>query len=67
VIQDSRDLPKQGSNPFRSLWNLDIQQLFHRQAEALFIRHHANVVQAVEIWQRLQVRLVLDQLLSASM
>ncbi len=67
VIQDPRNLPKKRPYPFRPLRHLNIQQFLHRQREALLIRHHRNVIQSIEIRQRLQIRLILDQLLGPTM
>lgn len=43
-----------------------VQQLLDRQGEALLIAHHGDIVQAIEVGQRLHVGLVLDQLFRAA-
>lgn len=66
VVQDSGDLAKQGADELGSLGDLDVEQLLDSQREALFVGHHGDVVEAVEVGQGLQVGLVLDQLLGAA-
>lgn len=66
VVQDTCDLAKQGANPLGALGDLDVEELLDSQGEALLVGHHGHVVEAVEVGQGLQIRLVLDQLLGAS-
>jgi hypothetical protein len=47
--------------------NRDAEQLFGRQAERVFLIHRRDIVEPVEIWQRLQIGFVLDKLFSAAM
>ena len=47
--------------------NRDAKQLFGRQAERVFLIHRRDIVEPVEIWQRLQIGFVLDKLFSAAM
>jgi hypothetical protein len=44
--------------------HLDAEQLFSRHAERMFLIHRSDVVEPVKVADRLEVRLVLDQLLS---
>lgn len=66
MVEDSSDLSKQCPDPLGSLGDLDVEQLLCRQGKALLVRHHGHIVQAVEVRQSLEVRLVLDQLLSTT-
>src|SRR5262245_51737509 len=45
----------------------DAQKLFRRQAERMLLVHRRDIVEAVEIRDRLQIGFVLDQLLGAAM
>ena len=49
------------------LGHLEAEQLLHRQAEGVLLVHRRDVIEPVEIADRLQVGLVLDQLLGAAM
>lgn len=66
MVQDARDLAKQGPDPLGSLGDLDVQELLDGEGEALLVGHHGDVVEAVEVGQGLQIGLVLDQLLGAA-
>src|SRR5262245_40009706 len=55
AIEDADKLP--------ALGHRDAEQLLGRQAERVFLIHRRDVIEAVEVAQRLQVSLVLDQLL----
>jgi DNA-directed RNA polymerase I and III subunit RPAC1 len=66
VVQDARDLAKQRPDPLGALRDVDVEQLLDGQREALLVGHHADVVEAVKVRQRLQVGAVLDQLLGAA-
>lgn len=63
MVKNSSNLSKQCPDPLGSLGELDVQQLLYSQGKALFICHHGDVVQSVEVRQGLHVGLVLDQLL----
>jgi hypothetical protein len=66
MVQNTGDLAEQGTDPLRTLRHLNIEKLLHGERETLLVRHHTDIVQAVEVWESLQVGLVLDQLLRAS-
>ena len=66
MVQDPRDLAEQRADPLGALGDLDVEQLLDGEREALLVGHHGDVVEAVEVGQGLQVRLVLDQLLGAA-
>ena len=51
----------------RAARDRDAQKLFRRQAERMLLVHRRDIVEAVEIGKRLQIGLVLDQLLGAAM
>ena len=67
MVQYSRDLSEQGADKLGALRNLNVQQLLDTQREALLVGHHGDVIEPVEVGQGLQVGLVLDQLLGATM
>ena len=46
--------------------HLDAEQLLDREAEGVLLVHRRDIVEPVEIGHRLQVGLVLDQLLGAA-
>lgn len=66
MVQDPGNLAKQGSDPLCSLGDLNVQQLLDGQGVDLLVGHHGHIVETVKVWQGLQVRLVLDQLLGAT-
>src|SRR6266478_98665 len=61
------DLAIKHANELAASWNRDAQQLFGRETKRMFLVHRRDVVEPVEIRQRLQVGLVFDQLFSAAM
>jgi hypothetical protein len=67
MVQDAGDFGKQGPDVFCANRNVNIQQLLDGQRKALLVGHHGDVVEAVEIRQRLEVGPVLDQLLGSAM
>ena len=50
-----------------ALGHRDAEQFFRRQAKGVFLVHRRDIVEPVEIRDRLQIGLVLDQLLGAAM
>ena len=68
MIEDAGDLGKQHPDVLCPLGNIavDPQQPFGAEREGMLHTHRRDVIQPVEIGQRLQVRLVLDQLLGAA-
>ena len=66
VVEDTGELAKQGTNVLGTLGNLDVEQLLDGQGEALFIGHHGDVVEPVEVRQGLNVGLVLAELLGTT-
>ena len=52
---------------WRTARNVESQQLFSRQAERVLLVHRRDVIEPVEIPDRLQIGLVLDQLFGAAM
>src|SRR6266542_3836130 len=59
AIEDANELPAPGHR--------DAEQLLGCQAERVFLVHRRDVIEPVEVGQRLQVGLVLDQLLGPAM
>ena len=66
VVQNPRDLREQDPDPLPALRHLDAQQLLGGQRKRVLHTHRRDVVEPIEIRQRLRVRLVLDQLLGAA-
>ncbi len=52
---------------WRAARHLDAEELFRREAERVLLIHRRDVVEPVEIRDRLQVGLLLDQLFGAAM
>ena len=65
--EQAADLAIEHADELTALGHLDAKQLLHCQAEGMFLIHRRDVVEPVEIADRLQVGLVLDQLLGAAM
>ena len=51
MVGDASQLSEHGSDVFGSLRDIDVEELFHRQTEALLVDHHGDVVQTVEVGQ----------------
>ena len=66
VVADPRQLREQHAQILRPLGHFDVEQLFDREDVAVFLRQRRTVVEPVEIRQRLQIGLVLDQLFGAA-
>lgn len=41
------------SNPLCTRWSFDVEQLLHSQRVGLFVTHHGNIVETVEVGQSL--------------
>ncbi len=67
MVQDAADLAIKHADILAAPGHLQSQQLFDRQAEGMLLVHRRDIVQPVEIGDRLQIGLVLDQLLGAAM
>src|SRR5262249_4776938 len=61
------DLAEQHPYQLAALRHRYLEQLFCREAECMLLIHWRDVVEPVEIGQRLQVVLILDELLRAAM
>ena len=66
VVEDARDLEEHHADVLRAERHRDVEQLLDGHGVGVLARHHADVVEAVHVGQRLQVGLVLDQLLRAA-
>ena len=66
MVQDARDLGEHDTDVLRPERRLAAQQLLDGKGEGVLLGHRRDVVQTVEIGQRLEVGLVLDQLLGAA-
>src|SRR4051812_31239033 len=58
--ENAADLGIEHANELRPAWRLDAEQLLHREAEAVLLAHRRDIVEAVEIRDRLQVCLCLN-------
>ena len=67
VRQDAADFGIEHADELAAARHLDAQQLLDRQAEGMLLVHRRDIIEPVEIGDRLQVGLVLDQLLGAAM
>ena len=66
VRQEPADLVIEHANELGALGHLEAQQLLAGEAEGVLSVHRRDVVEPVEVADRLQIGLVLDQLLSAT-
>ena len=55
------------ADQLRAARHRDAEQLFRREAEGMLLIHRRDIVEPVEIRDRLQIGLLLDQLLGAAM
>ena len=67
MIENSRDFRKQHPDILAARRCLYAQQFFYRQGKRVFLTHWRDIIEAIEIRNRLQVRLVLDQFFGAAM
>jgi len=65
--QDTADLAIQDADQLAAARHFDAKELFGGQAEGVFLVHWRDIVEPVEIGNRLQVGLMLDQLFGAAM
>ena len=66
VRQQPADLAKEHADELCASRYLQPKQLFRRQAERMLLIHRRDIVEPVEIRNRLQISLLLDQLLGAA-
>ena len=66
MVEDAGDLGEQHANVLRARRRRDPHQLFDGQREGVLLAHRRDVIEPVEIRDRLQIGLVLDQLLGAA-
>ena len=50
MVGNTSEFGPHGSNVFRSLRDINVEELLHRQTETLLVHHHGNVVETVEVW-----------------
>ena len=67
VRQQPPDLAIEHADQLRAARHLQPEQLLRREAEGVLLVHRRDIVEPVEIRDRLQIGLVLDQLLGAAM
>ena len=67
VREQPPDLAIEHADELRAARHLQAEQLLRREAERMLLVHRRDVVEPVEIRDRLQIGLLLDQLLGAAM
>ena len=67
VIQDARDLVEHHADVLRALRDVDPEQTLDGEAVGVLVAHHGHVVETVHVRQRLDVGLVLGELLGRAM
>ena len=67
MVEQPADLGIEHADILAALRHFEAQQLFDRQAEGMLLVHRRDIIEPVEIGDRLQIGLVLDQLLGAAM
>ena len=65
--QDAADLAIEHADQLPAARHRDAEQLFRREAKRVLLVHRRDVIEPVEIRDRLQIRLVLDQFFGAAM
>src|SRR2546423_168065 len=65
--QQAADLAVQNPDQLRTARHGDAEQLFRRQTKRVLLIHRRDVIEPVEIRDRLQIGFVLDQLFGAAM
>ena len=66
VVADARQLGKQHPQILRAFGHFEIEQLLNREHIGMLLTQRRAVIQAVEVRQRLQISLLLDQLFGAA-
>jgi len=82
TVEDTGNLAEESTDPFSTVRNLNIQQLFNGEGVAQFVRHwaqslacedggcgsitHGDIIESVEIREGLGVSLVFDELLCST-
>merc|ERR1712179_250220 len=66
VVEDPGELPEEHPDVLGPDGHIDVEQLLHGERVGLLVAHHGDVVQPIKVRESLQVGLVLDKLLSAS-
>lgn len=65
--QKPADFAKKNTDELSTLWNGDFEQSFGSEAERMLLVHRRDIVEPVEIGQRLQIVLVLYEFFGAAM
>ena len=65
--QETADLAVENADQLAATRYLDAEQLFGRKTKRVLLVHRGDIVEPVEIRDRLQIGLLLDQLLGAAM
>src|SRR4051812_14465304 len=64
--ENAADLRIEHTDQLRAARRLNTEQLLNREAKPVFLAHRRDVVEPVEVRDRLQIRLRFDQLLGAA-
>jgi hypothetical protein len=67
VRQQASDFAVEHPNQLPAAGYLDAQEFLRRQDKGMLLVHRRDVIEPIEIADRLQIGLVLDQLFSAAM
>ncbi len=67
VVRNPRQLGEKHPQVLGARRYFQVEQLFDREHETVFLAHRRNIIEPVEIGQRLEIGLVFDQLLGAAM
>ncbi|MEZ5891773.1 MAG: hypothetical protein R3C58_01295 [Parvularculaceae bacterium] len=65
--KDAADLRKKNADVLRAFRHFNAEEFFRREAERMLLVHRRDIIEAVEIRDRLQIRFILDQLFGAAM
>ena len=65
--KEPSDLAIEHADQLAALRHLDAEKALHGKREGMLLIHRRNIIEPVEIRHRLQIGLVLDQLLGAAM
>lgn len=66
VVKNAGDFGEESANPLCALWDINVEQLLDGFGVREFVGHGGGVVETVHVGERLDVVLVLHQLLSTA-
>src|SRR5205085_11715473 len=65
--QKSSDLAVKHTDQLTAFGHFDAEEPLGRQRKGMLLIHRRDIIEPIEVWHRLQVSLVLDELLGAAM